>query len=121
VPEPGDSVAPVPAAEETVELRPRHVVEEEEVDLVRVLVLHRPPGEAAGLEQVGVEPDLAAVRLEEPDEVLDEHGFSSAGRADDEEHLAVSHVEGHTLEDGLRAERLLEVAKRNHRRLYDAS
>src|SRR5437588_4301495 len=50
-------VTPGLRSECLLQLRADHGREEEEVDLVRVLVLNRGPGEAAGVEQVGIEPD----------------------------------------------------------------
>ena len=57
----------------------------------------------------------AAVRPEQPDEVLDEHALADARRTDDEEHLAVLNIEAHSAQHVLGAERLLDVAEGNHR------
>src|SRR6478672_383148 len=59
----GDGVAPVLAAEQLQKLSALAVVEEEEVDLVAQLVLDDAPGEAARIEQRGVEIDLAVRRI----------------------------------------------------------
>src|SRR5258706_15686154 len=54
------ALAPTPcgAAEHAVELGARVGRQKREVDLMCVLVLYDAPGEGAGVEQVGVEPDL---------------------------------------------------------------
>ena len=54
---------PGAALEQRVELRAHRVGEDGEVDLVAVLVLHDAPGEAARVEEVRIEPDLARRRV----------------------------------------------------------
>ncbi len=61
-----------------------------------------------------VEPDLAAVGVQQADQVLDEHTLADARRADDEEHLAVADVEADVVEDRCRAEGLLDVLELDH-------
>jgi hypothetical protein len=61
--EPVDLVAPRLRAEPLLQERPPAGVEDEEVDLVRVLVHDRRPREAARREQVAVEPDVARRRV----------------------------------------------------------
>ena len=51
-----------------------------------------------------------AVRVEQADEVLDEHTLADARGADDEEDLAVVDVEADVVEDGLGPEGLPDVA-----------
>jgi hypothetical protein len=55
--------APVASAQRSEQGRAVGLVEEEEVDLVRVLVLHDAPREAPRIEEIGVEPDLIRDRL----------------------------------------------------------
>ena len=61
-----------------------------------------------------VEPDLARVGVEQAHEVLDEDALADARRADDEEHLAVAHLEAHVVEHGLGPEGLPDVAELDH-------
>ena len=56
------AVAPFGRAEQLEEARSDRIVETEVVDLMRVLVLDDAPRELPGVEQVGVQPDLAAGR-----------------------------------------------------------
>ena len=58
-----DAVAPVAGVQRRVERGALGVVQEEEVDLVGVLVLDRRPGEATGVDEVGVEVDVAGRRI----------------------------------------------------------
>jgi hypothetical protein len=53
----GNAAAPIGAAELPEQACAQLVVEEEEVDLMRVLVLDDAHRERAGIQQVGVEPD----------------------------------------------------------------
>src|SRR5438067_3910414 len=53
------AVAPRLSAEESEQARTVGVIEQQEVDLVGVLVLHDAPGEGAGVEEIRVQPDLA--------------------------------------------------------------
>jgi len=45
--------------EERLELCAHRIAQHQEVDLVSVLVLNDAPGEAAGVQEASVEPDLA--------------------------------------------------------------
>jgi hypothetical protein len=56
------------------------------------------------------DPDLASVRLQQPDEVLEEDGLPGSGGAEQQGYVAFGHVEGDVFEDGLRAERLRQSA-----------
>ena len=55
----GDRAPPGGCLELRLELGAHRVGQQAEVDLVGVLVLDDAPGEAAGVEEAGVEPDLA--------------------------------------------------------------
>src|SRR3954454_9002550 len=55
-------LVPGASSDELAELRARLVGEDEEVDFVCVFVLDDTPGEIAGIEQVGVQPDHARAR-----------------------------------------------------------
>jgi hypothetical protein len=55
----GHAVAPIAPSERAQQQIALGVVEEQEIDLMRVLVLHDAPGELTGVQQIGVEPDLA--------------------------------------------------------------
>src|SRR2546423_11498059 len=60
----GSGVLPPRGAGETrCERSAEHVTQEEEVDLMRVLVLDDAPGEDAHVEEAGFEPELALRRL----------------------------------------------------------
>ena len=59
--------------------------------------------------------NLALVRRQQADQVLDQDALADARGADDEEHLAVVDVEGHVRQNRLRAERLGDVPERDHR------
>ena len=61
-----------------------------------------------------IDEHVAGVRLEQPDNVLDGDGFAAAGEADDDHRLAFHDIERETFEDVLRAERLVDVAERDH-------
>src|SRR6185312_112268 len=65
--EAGHGVAPVAAAELGGEDRALRVVEQQEVDLVRELVLDDAPREAAGVEERRVEVDLAGLGVRAAD------------------------------------------------------
>src|SRR5439155_7542630 len=61
-----------------------------------------------------VEPDLATVGAQEADQVLDGDRLADARGADDEQHLAAAHLEVDAAQDRLAAERLVQLAKRDH-------
>src|SRR5439155_20442883 len=56
-----------------------------------------------------VNPNGAAVRLEEPDNVFDRYGLSASGKPDDAHRFALFDVEGESVEDPLIAERFVDV------------
>ena len=50
---------------------------------------------------VAVDRHAAALRVEEPDDQVDERRLAGAGRADDRDHLAGQRLDGHTAQHGL--------------------
>ena len=58
---------------------------------------------------LAVDPDFPGIRLQQPDDVLDGHGLSGAGIADDDHRLALGDVEGEAIEDALGTERFLDA------------
>jgi hypothetical protein len=59
---------------------------------------------------VAVDPDLAPLRLEQAQDVLEQHGLPVAGRAEDGCDPPFGHVERDVFEHGVRAERLRHPA-----------
>jgi len=64
---------------------------------------------------LAVEPDLPGVGIEQADQMLDEDALPDTRRPDDEEDRSGRHVEGHVVEDGLRAEGLDDVFELDQR------
>src|SRR5208282_2588756 len=58
--------------------------------------------------------DLAAVRGEQADEMLEEDAFAAAAGADDDQGLAFLDGEAHALEDAERSEALFQIAHFDH-------
>ena len=71
------------------------------------------PGEL--IDVLAVDPHLALVRLEEPDDVLDGHGLAGPRIADDDHGLALFHREGEAAEHLFGAESLVDVLELDHR------
>src|SRR5262249_33711011 len=63
-----------------------------------------------------VDEDVAPVRMEEAEEVLEQHRLASAAAADHHHDLPGGHVEVEPAQDGLGAERLLELLDADHGR-----
>src|SRR5205823_2925824 len=61
------------------------------------------------VDAAAIEPDLAGVDREQPDEVLDRYRLADARRADHEHHLAAVHGEVHAAQHRLAGERLRDV------------
>src|SRR6266536_395628 len=60
-----------------------------------------------------VDPDLAALELQQAHDVLEEHGLACAEGPEHEGDLPLGDVAGDVLEDGLRSERLRQAADRD--------
>ena len=68
------------------------------------------------IDAAAVEPDLAAIDLEQADQVLDRHRLADARRPDDEQDLALADVEIHALQHRLAVEGLADVDEADQRR-----
>src|SRR5229473_2915439 len=58
--------------------------------------------------------DLAAVRLQQPDEMLQQNTFASATAPDDHHRLAFFNAKANPIENLMRAEALVQIAHLNH-------
>src|SRR5207248_7628443 len=70
------------------------------------------------VDALAVEPDLAGIDAQEPDQVLDRDRLADARRADDVHDLAPGNGERHSAQHDVRAERLVHVLpldERGHR------
>src|SRR5690606_19382799 len=61
-----------------------------------------------------VDIDVTGIRLDQPDDVLEQHALAGAGRSEQRQRLAVLHVERDAVKDDQRAEALVNVANPDH-------